>query len=74
MLLFFNQEIIKDLDKKNEYLYIFNVKKEKINEVFRFLFQKRKKKSKTDFLSSLYFLTIRQVFRYRQRRIGRSCL
>jgi len=25
MLLFFNQEIIKDLDKKNEYLYIFNV-------------------------------------------------
>jgi len=25
MLLFFNQEIIKDSDKKNEYLYIFNV-------------------------------------------------
>lgn len=55
MLLFLNQEIIKDLDKKNEYLYIFNVKKEKINEVFRFLFQKRKKKSKTDFLLSLFF-------------------
>jgi len=27
MLLFFNQEIIKKLDKKNEYLYIFNVLK-----------------------------------------------
>jgi hypothetical protein len=27
MLSFFNQEIIKDLDKKNEYLYIFNVLK-----------------------------------------------
>ena len=27
MLLFFNQEIIKDLDKKDEYLYIFNVLK-----------------------------------------------
>ena len=43
MLLFFNQEVIKYLDKKNEYLYIFNVKKEKINEVFKFLFQKLKK-------------------------------
>lgn len=79
MLLFFNQEIIKYLDKKNEYLFIFNVlKREKQNEfaqiVHEFLFQKRKKKSKPDFLLSLYFLIIRQVFRYRQHRIGRSCL
>jgi hypothetical protein len=33
MLLFFNQGIIKDLDKKNEYLFIFNVlEEEKSNE------------------------------------------
>jgi hypothetical protein len=67
MLLFFNQEIIKDLDKKNEYLFIFNVWKR--NKMYL-----RKKKSIPDFLSFCYFLIIRQVSRYRQRQIGRSYL
>lgn len=45
-----------------------------LKQFMSYYFKNEKKKSKPDFLSSLYFLIIRQVFRYRQRRIGRSCL
>ena len=75
--MFFNQEIIKDLDKKNEYLFIFNIKElGKQNEITQILLQERKKEAENrlPIISFFYFLIIRQVFRFRQRQIGRSYL
>ena len=49
MLLFFNQEIIKDLDKKNEYLYIFNVRKEKKKYLSSYFKNEKRSRNPTSF-------------------------